>query len=216
MKFASTFLQALIVAQTLTYGAAKGSKGGYGKGYMDGGKGYMDGKGKGSVNGKGTDSSGKGYSPSSVSGKGGKGSYSPSSDDKDKEKCEGSLKLLQDTLKVVGDGVIDDVGGGGAGTRLLFANNILSAEDEAIGKVSGVCTFLPGDSDSTYCLVTIEVDEVGSIAHQGLQDNLIITGGSGCYEGVVGSASLVMIDLDATAFPAFTWELDVDVDAKFL
>jgi len=157
------------------------------------------------------DGKGKGYdSSSSDSGKG-KG-YVPPED----HPCNGALEALVGDIRVVGTGVSV---GGGEGTRLLFSDNTLLVDDVVSGLASGICTVLgmTEAGPSIHCEVTIDVDNLGTITHQGKVDNLVIIGGTGCYEGIVGSVTAELSENSTDPDPetgVFEWELLLGVDAR--
>jgi hypothetical protein len=210
MKFTtSTVLSKLLLAQALVYGDAKGKKekyhseSSYGKG-----KGYMS-----------SSSSGKGKGYSSDSGKG-KGGYSDDDYKGDYKKCMGALKALDDALKVTGILGMDMPDPGPVGMRLFFSDHELSRDGERVGSISGQCTAIDAEMQY-YCLASITIGEYGTIIHQGtlngdeeafLNDSLVITGGFDCYEGIVGTTSIV-----ATSDPVgMEWEFYVEFDARLL
>lgn len=236
MKFTTTILQALVLAQAISFGAAK-------RGMM---KYYYDedkGKGGGDYEGKGGDyEGGKGYSSSSSSGKGKGGSYSssgkgkgytppthpsttdtpdstttaPDSTTTTPDKCDGLLDVINDnTFKSMGNAT--QVGDDSPGTLLLFSDNEVTVNmgggTVSVGKASGSCTVL-GNGGASNCLVTVDVDEAGSIAHQGNlavstgTGKLVVTGGSDCFEGIVGTAT---VDIDKFDDGILTLGVDFDV-----
>lgn len=202
MKFTtSTVLSSLLLAQALVYGDAKGKKEKYHSEYSYG--------------------KGKGHKSSSSSGKGkGKGGYSDDDYKGEYKKCMGAHKALEAALKVTGTLGMHMTDDPPVGMRLFFSDHELSRDGEGVGSISGQCTALDEDMQY-YCLASITIGEYGTIVHQGtlngdeeafLNDALVITGGSDCYEGIVGTTSIVATDDPVD----MEWEFYVEFDARLL
>lgn len=214
MKFTTTILQALLVAQAVSLGAAKR------KSYE------MEGKGKGGYY-VSESSSGKGKGSSSTSGKGKGGSYSAGkgytpTTTEEPNVCDGILHALNDnTFKSVGAVVAK--GDGLAGTQVLFSKNPVVIVDgdttTPVASASGYCTVVGffDERPSLDCQVTVDVFDAGSITHQGIldtglgdseidaddidDDQLIVTGGSNCFEGIVGTADFESLQIQELPEP---------------
>jgi hypothetical protein len=200
------------------HGESSGSGKGKGGSYSAG-KGT---KGKGGYSSESTSGKGKGGSYPAGKGKG----YTPTTKEPTID-CDAILHALKNnTFKSVGAATLLFDDGRGIGSRAIFSKNEVyidgnDANTDPVAFVSGYCTVLQifeTGSDSAHplleCQVTVDVeDDAGSITHQGLleggvgffdadtidHDELIVTGGSKCFEGIVGTAHFDEFSLDQDA-----------------
>lgn len=127
------------------------------------------------------------------------------------EKFECRPGALRNRLMEKGDSVEVDVGGGGPdspGYVIVFDGGELSHVDSGavIGQVVGRCVATQ-KSPPYYCNMIFVIDDEGgsSVAMQGMFDDMIVTGGSGCYEGATGTVSGQNLEEEDT----FMYYLDV-------
>jgi len=76
------------------------------------------------------------------------------------------------------------------GDVYIMDENQLTTTGYEDGYLSGRCTILPGtiNDNNIYCSQSFTFDE-GSIFVAGVSDNLVVVGGTGCFEGIVGEIS---------------------------
>mmetsp|Transcript_30666 Transcript_30666/g.45393 ORF Transcript_30666/g.45393 Transcript_30666/m.45393 type:complete len:173 (+) Transcript_30666:125-643(+) len=95
------------------------------------------------------------------------------------------------------------------GTVILYENATITTESLSIvGKSAGVCHVLPSE---LFCNANFDFDGdlgKGSLAYQGnFYGNMVIVGGSGCYEGATGSA----VSIPTTVPDTYIYSLDVNL-----
>ena len=93
---------------------------------------------------------------------------------------------------------------GSPGDAYVFENKVFTIPSTGgTGLLAGRCFILPDDDAETYCNIVFTIDGEGSIVTQGFFNRLIIVGGSGCFQGLSGSAE---VDENDNGF-LYSWTL---------
>lgn len=74
------------------------------------------------------------------------------------------------------------------GDLFVFDNNRLSTADDGtiVGTVEGICIVMPRVNEDTFCMVSYESPDFGTLTAMGSFSSMTITGGTGCFVGVSG------------------------------
>ena len=93
-------------------------------------------------------------------------------------------------IETAGDTYVDSDRSGSVtpGDLFVFDSNRLSMEDNSMimGTAAGICIVMPRVSENTFCLVSFENPDFGTLTAMGSFASMTVTGGTGCYVGVSG------------------------------